>query len=249
MSDLGVIGGLFAIFCRVGCCFMLMPGLSSTRTPASVRLLLALGISLAVSPLLVGSAIPRHAIGPGLTSLAVLCSECLVGFSIGLAARCMLAAVLMACAFASQVSGFSQPFVTDEGHGEPASDFGALLSSGVVALLFGLDLHYFVIEAVLESYSVIRFGSGIDPLLELDRLSRTIADSLRLALGLSVPFVVASVLINLAFGMLNRMAPQVPVFFISSVFLIGAMLWLGVALLPGLVRLAASAIIVSLQRI
>lgn len=249
MIDLGVIGAVVAIFCRVGCCFMLLPGISSMRMPATVRLFLALGISLALAPLLMEKAVAPSKISFEMTYLVAIAKECVTGFAIGLLARAMFAAVQMAGALIMQVSGYGHPFTIDDGHGEPVSELGALLSSCVVALLFTLDFHLIVIDAMLESYAVIGFGQGIDPELELERLSGAVADSIRLAVAVATPFVAASVLINLAFGMLNRMAPQLPVYFISAAFLMGLMLWLAWTLLPDVARMMIAATLAALQRI
>lgn len=249
MIDLGVIGAVLAIFCRVGCCFMLLPGISSLRLAATVRLLLALGISLSLAPILMEKAIAPSKVSPDWSYLAALARECVTGIAIGLAARIMFAAVQMAGALIMQVCGYGHPFTIDDGHGEPTSEFGAILSTCVVALLFTLDFHHVVIDAMLDSYSAIGFGSGIEPTLELDRLSGIVADSIRLALSVAAPFVAASVLINLAFGMLNRMAPQLPVYFISAAFLMGLMLWMAWTLVPDLARMLVAAMGAVLQRI
>ena len=84
MSELGSIGGIFAIFCRVGCCFMLLPGFSSMRVPAPVRLWLSIGISLALGPLLLGSVIHLPQMGADFASVGMLAAECAVGLSLGL---------------------------------------------------------------------------------------------------------------------------------------------------------------------
>lgn len=249
MIDLGMIGVVIAIFCRVGCCFMLLPGISSMRIPATFRLFLALGISLAMTPLLMDNSVPRSAVSSDLSDLPALGKECLAGLAIGLVARVMFVSVQMAGALIMQVSGYGHPFTIDDGHGEPISELGALLSSGVVALLFTLDFHHIVIDALLESYSVIEFGRGIEPALELERLSETVAASIRLAVAVAAPFIVASVLINLAFGMLNRMAPQLPVYFISAAFLIGIMLLLARAVLPDMARILLEVTLEVLRRI
>ena len=43
---------VFLLFCRIGGCLMLMPGISSARVPAQVRLFIALAVTLALAPLL-----------------------------------------------------------------------------------------------------------------------------------------------------------------------------------------------------
>ena len=248
MSELGAIGGVFAIFCRVGCCFMLLPGFSSMRVPGPVRLWLSIGISLALGPLLLGPVIDVADTGPDRVSLSVFAAECAVGLSLGLVVRIVFSAVQMTGALIAQVCGYNHPFTTDDGQGEPTSEFAALLNVTVIALLMVLDLHHLAIAALLESYSTIRFGSVLDPALTLEIQSRTVGDALRLALTLASPFLIASIMINFAFGMLNRMAPQLPVFFIATAFLIGAMLWMAIALLPTMASIAMEATMAAFQR-
>ena len=48
----GFVFALFLIFCRIGTCLMLMPGFSSSRIPAQVRLFLSFAITLALSPII-----------------------------------------------------------------------------------------------------------------------------------------------------------------------------------------------------
>ncbi len=39
------------VFCRVGACFMVLPGFSSDRIPVQLRLFVAIAISLAIMPI------------------------------------------------------------------------------------------------------------------------------------------------------------------------------------------------------
>ena len=222
---------------------MLLPGMSSTRMPTSSRLFLSFGISLTLGPLLLGTAVPPQAVGLSLESLRLLVSECLAGFALGIVARCLFAAVHMAGSLIAQISGFGHSFSSDDGHGELTSELGALLSCCVVALLFKLDLHFYVIEALVDSYSMFPFGQTIAVPMHLDRLLRAVSDAFQLVIRISAPFIMATILINLAFGMVNRIAPQIPVFFLSNAFLVATMLWLVDSLLPEMIRSSAFAII------
>ena len=54
MTNIGPLTVLatFVLFCRIGTCLMLMPGFSSSRVPARIRLFLAIAITLVLAPLL-----------------------------------------------------------------------------------------------------------------------------------------------------------------------------------------------------
>ena len=52
--------------------------------------------------------------------------------------------------------------------------------------------------------------------LAADDLARTFVIALRIA----SPFIVYAILVNMAIGLVNRLTPQIPVFFISGPFVI-----------------------------
>ena len=58
-----------------------------------------------------------------------------------------------------------------------------------------------------------KFSHGMWPFFDL--MIRVFADLLRVALAISAPVLLATFLTDLALGMINRVAPQVQVFFIS----------------------------------
>lgn len=227
---------------------MLLPGISSMRTPATVRLWLALGLSVALAPILLASKVHVAALKENDAAFLVLAGECAVGVLLGLMVRIVFTAAQMAGAMIAQVSGYNHSFSGDDGHGEPSSQLGLFLSAAVVTLLLVLDFHHLAIAALVDSYSVLAFGKALDLSIAIEALPRTVSDAFRLALAISLPFVAASLLINFAFGLLNRMAPQLPVFFISASFLIAATIWLAFALLPLMARTAAEATLSAFDR-
>ena len=48
----GTVLAMFAAFCRIGACFMLLPGFGTVRVPMQVRLFVAIAISFALLPIL-----------------------------------------------------------------------------------------------------------------------------------------------------------------------------------------------------
>jgi hypothetical protein len=79
--------GAFVLFCRIGGCLMLAPGFSSTQIPAQVRLVVALAVTLTLTPLLL-ERVPGAAFGDDpIFTLRVIAVESLVGGMIGVLAR------------------------------------------------------------------------------------------------------------------------------------------------------------------
>ncbi len=79
--------------------------------------------------------------------------------------------------------------------------------------------HHLVIQALAESFALVpldqypRFSHGFWPFFEL--IIRVFADILRIAMALASPVLLATFLTDFALGMVNRVAPQVQVFFVA----------------------------------
>ena len=88
-----------------------------------------------------------------------------------------------------------------------------------ITLFLTLNGHHLVIYAIGESFQTIpldtfpKFSHGMWPFFDL--MMRVFADLLRVALAISAPVLLATFLTDIALGMINRVAPQVQVFFIS----------------------------------
>ena len=82
----GTVLALFAAFCRVGGCFMLLPGFSSARVSMQIRLFLAVAVSMAVLPILWDTIYPK-AQGSTVSYIQMIFFETLTGAVIGLITR------------------------------------------------------------------------------------------------------------------------------------------------------------------
>lgn len=219
---LGSFATYFVVFCRVGACIMTMPGYSTPHIPIQARLFLALAVSMSITPLvqtIAGRVGDVHA--PAVLAVLIL-AELLAGALMGLLGRIVFSAVQVAGSAMSQLSGFSGLALTDDGSGELSTELGALLSATVLTLLFVLDFHVDVVMALVESYVALPFGILSDPAKALDLLAGAVATAFALAVRIAAPFIVAGVVINFAFGLVNKIAPQVPAIFISAPFVIAA---------------------------
>lgn len=217
---------VFLIFCRVGTCLAFTPGIASRMIPAQARLFLAVAVSLAIAPL-IAPALLRTGLISASGSIAVLIAiECSAGAFIGILAHCFYAALQFAGHFMAQLAGYGGLSAGSDASGETVSEIGAMLSATSVVLVFVLDLHVEMVLALIRSFEAIPFGVMLDPEQVLDGVRSGLSQSLQLAVRLAGPFVVTSILINFVFGLLNKVAPQMPGIFISVPFLLSAALWI-----------------------
>ena len=209
----------FLAFCRIGGCFMLMPGLSSARVPMQVRLFVAVAASFGLLAHLWDQIYPHVDRRPGIL-VPMVVSELLVGGLIGMLARIYVLALQFAGSAIAMLIGYggtSGPGVED---GEPQAALGALISFSALLLLFVFDFHHEVIRALVASYQVAPLDVVFNPQSALVDVTDTLSESFLVVLRLASPFVAYALLVNLTIGFVNKLVPQIPVYFISLPFVI-----------------------------
>jgi len=216
----------FLLFCRIGGCLMLMPGFGSGRIPVQVRLFLAVSVTLALAPLLIPVVQPALAGATAPTIAQLILSETLVGAMIGTMARLFFLALQFMGTAASMLVGYSGMADTAIEENEPAPAMATLLTLTATVLLFALGLHVDVMRALVASYSVLSMTDLYDPQFGLSKVADAASDSFILIAQLLAPFLAYSLIVNFLFGILNKLTPIIPVYFISAPFVMTGGLFL-----------------------
>lgn len=209
------------IFARVGTMMMLLPGLGERTLNARVRLGIALSLSLVFYPVaapIYDEIIPETPAGVAL----LFGQEFAVAFSIGLAARICVSALQMAGAAISMQIGIAQAMAFDPSAGGQATTLGNYLSLVGVALVLITDLHHLVLAVIHDSFTLFPPG-GFFPVNDMAEVAvMIVSQAFSVGMRLAMPFLVFGLLFNLGLGLINRMMPQVQIFFIAqpaSIFL------------------------------
>jgi len=208
----------FIVFCRIGACLMLVPGFSSVNIPAQIRLFVAIVTTFALTPLLIAKLQPLLADAPPLTLAFLISSELLIGSVIGLGGRMFfLALQTMLTAMASAI-GLSNIPGTQVGDVDPAPALVPLIMAAVTTLFFMTDQHWQVLRGLMNSYDVWHPGDRISGDMALAQLVNRLSEAFVLTLRITSPFIIYSVVVNLAIGLINKLTPTIPVYFISVPF-------------------------------
>ncbi|MGN6305110.1 MAG: flagellar biosynthetic protein FliR, partial [Mesorhizobium sp.] len=96
----------FLAFCRVGACFMVMPGLSSVRVPLHVRLFAAIAVTVGLLTFLWDRIYPFVDPHPAVL-VPMIASELLVGGLIGIMTRLYMEALRFIGAGLAMLIGFN----------------------------------------------------------------------------------------------------------------------------------------------
>ncbi|WP_295806225.1 flagellar biosynthetic protein FliR [uncultured Nitratireductor sp.] len=229
----------FLAFCRIGGCFMLMPGLSSVRVPMQVRLFAAVAATLAMLAHLWDLITPHVSDEPGPLFL-LIASELAIGALIGLIARVYVLSLQFIGTSMAMFMGFGMAAGgTAIEEAEPQPPLTALISLSALMLLFVLDFHHLIIRALVVSYELAPIDSLFDPQSALTDITDTLSDAFFVMLRLGSPFLAYAILVNLAIGFINKLTPQIPIYFISLPFVIAGGIILLYFAIPSLLGLFA----------
>nr|WP_305123453.1 flagellar biosynthetic protein FliR [Roseomonas sp. GC11] len=220
------------VLCRMGACGMVMPGLGEQEVPVQIRLALALAVSLLLLPVLAPQLPPEPREAAALLRLLAL--EIATGLWIGWLARLVVYAVQVAGQVIGLTIGLSSLLTQDPAMGEGGTALGRFLGLGAVALLLASGLYELPLRALAESYTLLPVGGPFGAGAAAETVAEASAGSFALALRLAAPMLLMALLLQMASGLLARIAPQTQVYILAAPALSLAGLGLLALLLPTL---------------
>lgn len=206
----GVAWAAALAFLRIGAVVALMPGLGDPAVPQRIKLALVVALTLVVAPLLTDR---TAASGPE-PGLLPLGGEILAGLLLGVGLRLFMLALQTAAAMIAQATTLSQLFAGTAPEPQPA--IGNLLTVAGIALAMGIGLHVRAAELVLVSYDILPAGVHFSAVEAADWGLALIGRTFGLAFSLAAPFVIASLIYNLALGAINRAMPALMVSMVGA---------------------------------
>jgi flagellar biosynthetic protein FliR len=214
VSFLPALGAAFIlVFARTGTMIMLLPGLGEQNISARLRLTIALVLATILLPLHRNAYhIDTSALAP---ALVMLVEEILVGVVLGLTARLMISALEVAGSVIAQQLGLGFVTAVDPTQGEQGVIVGNFLTMLAVTLFFATNMHYLVIAALNDSYTLFEPGEVPSTGDVAALVTQTVSGAFRVGIQLSAPFLVFGLLFNIGLGVLSRLMPQMQVFFIA----------------------------------
>lgn len=215
----GTVLAMFVAFCRIGACFMVLPGFSSARIPVMVRLLAAATISFAILPVMWDTIYPKVS-GSDYAYIHLILGETMIGTMYGLIPRLYVIGLQFAGSAISMSIGFNSPGAPDVIEDTAENQLTNMISFGGLLLLFMLDFHHVVIKALIDSYGLMPLGGIPDTQKMLITLTDTLGATFMLMLRLASPFIIFGLMFNFSIGMINKLAPQIPIYFISTPYLL-----------------------------
>lgn len=218
MSGPTIVFSTLLLFCRIGVCLMIAPGVGNTQIPSQIRLYGAIGVTLALTPLLIGQTHVDDLDPIGMTRDIV--GELLVGGVIGILARLFFSALETLAFAASTMLSLANPFGVEVDRDQPLPPLAALVTLAAVTMMFVADFHWQIVIALVDSYRAVPFGSAFDARRSLTEIGDVLGQSFTVAIRIASPFFLYSVIMNFALALINRVTPQIAIFFIAPPFVV-----------------------------
>ena len=214
---LGWLATFLLPFFRILGIFTAAPILSARSFPARVRIGLALLVAVVTAPL--STAEPVSFDDPQIWLL--LAAELMVGLAIGLVARMILSAVDLAGETIGLQMGLSFAGFFDPASGTNSNAVGRLLGTLSLAAFVAADGPALLIAATVQSIDTVpaaEAGSLFLGRIDIGGVATTVCE---LGILIARPYLALLLFVNLALGVVSRVAPQLNVFAIGFPVTIG----------------------------
>lgn len=232
----------FLVFSRLAGMVMTMPVLSAPGIPATLRLLVALPLSVVLTPgaLATGeSALPLTV--PTLV-LAIGC-EALLGAAMGAVLSVACGTLTVAAEVGAAKMGLSIGGLLDPMSGTMSTALGRLAAVLAGAAFLVTDTHLGAVHALARSLQQLPVGACASPAPAAAVLAGSVAAAAGVALQLAGPVVAFVMLVNVTMMLVGRMAPNLQLFFsVGTSATVGAGLALFAVALPGMLDVLAGAL-------
>lgn len=212
---------------RITALFIAMPVIGTQIVPARVRLALGMAITIIVVPLLPA----QPAVPPlSLQSLLIVLQQVLIGATIGFFLQVVFQVFVLAGQLIAMKMGLGFAAMNDPSSGITVTVISQYYLILATLLFLSMDGHLIAIELIIESFHVLPVGeSGFNRGVYLE-LANAGSWLFSQALLVALPVLTALFVVNLAFGVMSRSAPQMNVFAVGfpvTLVLGLGMMWAG----------------------
>jgi flagellar biosynthetic protein FliR len=196
-------------FLRISALMLAAPIFSSNTITVRVRVLLAVMVAVLVAPLAPASQAPDP-----LSAIGVLMAlrEVAIGLVMGFVMQLVFGAVVVAGHSVAMSMGLGFAMSVDPQNGVQVPVVSQLNVVLATLLFLAIDGHLMLIAAVVESFTLLPVAGSAPPLSLFANVVVLGSQLFASALLLALPALTAILMINVAFGVITRAAPQLNIF-------------------------------------
>lgn len=203
----GALESLMLVAVRIVAFLVIAPPFSHRGIPATVKVMLATGVAVAVAPRVA----ERASSSPG-EYVGLLVGEVLVGVGLGFLVAVVFAAVQSAGGLIDLMGGFSLAQGFDPMTQVNGAQFTRLYQLTAIVLLFVSDGYQMVLGGIVRTFDALPLGSTLELPVLGDALTSALTGMFLATLQIAGPLVVVLFLADVGLGLLTRVAPALNAF-------------------------------------
>jgi flagellar biosynthesis protein FliR len=206
-------------FARIISFLFVVPFFGGALVPNRVKIAVGVALVIVVYPALAGATNNNLAPFASIQFVALLMKEAFVGLTLGFVAALVFEAARTAGRIVDLQRGAHAPELYAPDLESQISELGQFKLQFAVVIFLAMGAHHWFLSGLLESFVLLpatefpRIESGWSPALNF--FTNLSGMFLTIALQLAIPAVLTLILTDIFFGIINRVAPQINVFFLS----------------------------------
>ena len=226
------VGSLLWPLFRVGALILSAPVFGARMVPTRVRAGLSVLITLAMMPML---PTPPAVDVFSANAILIIFQQILIGVMMGFILQIVMSAVITGGQLIAMQMGLGFAAMVDPQNGAQTPVLSQFYVVMVVLIFLLLNGHLVMLEVLRDSFTAMPIGKAVMPMDGLWQLIHWSGQLFAGAVGMAIPAIASLLIVNFAFGIMTRAAPQMNIFAIG--FPITLILGFGVvmATLPSVV--------------
>ena len=222
------------IITRISMIFFIVPFFGNVNIPVRIKIALSFFLSLIIMNSVDYSAVSYQ----GMLGYSILIAqEAVTGLLIGIGSGFTLYILNFSGHMLDMEIGFSMAMEMDPTTQVQTTISATFLTAVFMLMFIASDMHYFLIDAVVDSYKVIPIGEGIVSPNLYKIFVQYVIDYFVIGFRIILPVFACILVINVILGILARIAPQMNMFVFGMQFKVFAglsLIFILMNFLPGI---------------
>lgn len=224
-----MVGSYLWPFIRIAAMITAMPVFSSNFIPVRVRLMIAIGITIVVAPVI--PEVPHiDALSP--RGFYVILQQMIIGITMGFIFHLVFSVFIIAGQIVAMQMGLGFAMMVDPVNGSQAPVLGMFYMVLVTLFFLLLDGHLILISVMADSFYSLPIGMEGLVRENFNQMVEWGSHMFSGAVLVALPAIIALLLINVSLGVMGRAAPQLNIFAIGFAITIIAGFYVIMVTLP-----------------
>jgi flagellar biosynthetic protein FliR len=224
---IGMINSYFLPFVRISAFLMAAPIFGTKIVSVKIRLILSITLTLIVAPLITNTITFS---GINLSMMLIILQQILIGVALAFIFQVVFQVFVLSGQYIAMKLGLGFASMNDPSNGVSVTIVSQFYLLTTTLLFLSVNGHLMTIQILVDSFTVVPIGVWGFTAATLYKIVGLGSWMFASALTISLPVLTALLVVNIAFGVMSRSAPQMNIFAVGFpvTLLFGLMImWVG----------------------